>query len=109
MFSLLTGDYVCGDGLEKAWMKTTSLNGTDGSGSVMIWGGILVCHDGKTELVTVNGSLNARQYCDEFIIPVVIPVLKRRRADILHRDNACCHVAHHTMFSPFTAVQHLDT
>ena len=30
-----------------------------GSGSVIIWGGILVCHSGKTELVTVNGRLNA--------------------------------------------------
>ena len=26
-----------------------------GGGSVMIWGGMLVCHDGKTELVNVNG------------------------------------------------------
>ena len=29
-----------------------------GSGSVMIWEEILVCHSGKTELVTVNGRLN---------------------------------------------------
>ena len=36
-----------------------------GGGSVMIWGGMLVCHSGKTELVTVNGRLNARRYCDE--------------------------------------------
>ena len=54
-----------------------------GSGSVMIWGGILVCHSGKTELVTVNGRLNARRYCDEIIIPVVILVLQRGSADIL--------------------------
>ena len=33
-----------------------------GGGSVTIWGGILVCHSGKTELVTVNGRLNARRY-----------------------------------------------
>ena len=39
-------------------------------GSEMIWGG-LVCHSGKTDLVTVNG----RRYCDEIVIPVVIPVL----------------------------------
>ena len=80
-----------------------------GGGSIMIWGGILVCHSGKTELVTVNRCLNARRYCDEIIIPVVIPVLQRRRADILQQDNANCHVAHHTIFSPFTAEQHLDT
>ena len=80
-----------------------------GSGSVMIWGGILVCHSGKTELVTVNGPLNARQYCDEIIIPVVIPVLQRGRADILQQNNARCHFVRHTMLRPFTAEQHLDT
>ena len=65
----------------------------------MIWGGILICHSGKTELVTVNGRLYARRYCDE----IIIPVLQRERADILQQDNARCHVARHTMFSPFTA------
>ena len=53
-----------------------------GGGSVMTWGGMLVCHSGKTELVTVNGRLNARRYCDEIIIPVVIAALHRGRADI---------------------------
>ena len=42
----------------------------------MIWGGILVCQSGKTELVTVNGRLNACRYCDENIIPVVIWFLR---------------------------------
>ena len=64
---------------------------------------------GKTELVTVNGRLNARRYRDEIIIPVVIPVLQTGRADILQQNNACCHVVCHTMFSPFTAEQHLET
>ena len=54
-----------------------------GGKSVMIWRGILVCHSGKTALVTVNGRLNARRYCDKITIPVVIPVLQRGRADIL--------------------------
>ena len=75
----------------------------------MIWGGILVCHSGKTELVTLNGCLNARRYCDEIFIPVVNHVLQRERADILQQDNARCHVVRHTMFSPFTAELHLDT
>ena len=79
-----------------------------GSGSVMIWGEILVCHSGKTELVTVNERLNVRRYCDEIIIPVVIPVLQRGRAEVLQQDNARCHFTRHTMFSPFTE-QHLDT
>ena len=56
-----------------------------GDGSVMIWGGILVCDSGKTEFVSVNGRLNACQYCDEIIIPVVIPVLQRGRANILQQ------------------------
>ena len=59
-----------------------------GGGSVMIWGGVLVCHSGKTELVTVNGRLNARRYCDQMLIPVVIPVLQRGRTDILQQNNA---------------------
>ena len=68
-----------------------------GGGSVMIWVGILVCH------------LNARRYCDEIIIPVEIPVLQRGRADILQQNNARCHVVRHTMFSLFTAEEHLDS
>ena len=80
-----------------------------GSGSVMIWRRIIVCHSGKTKLVTVNGRLNARRYCDEIIIPVVIPVLQRGRADILQQNNARCHVVRHTMFRVFTGEQHLNT
>ena len=79
-----------------------------GGGSVMIWGGILVYHSGKTELDTVNGRLNAHRYCDEIFNPAVIPVLQRGRANILQQNNARCHVRH-TMFSPLTAEQHLDT
>ena len=80
-----------------------------GGGCIMIWRGILVCLSGKTELVTVNGRLNARRYCDEIIIPVVIPILQRGRAGILQQNNARCHIVRHTMFSPFLAEQHLDT
>ena len=80
-----------------------------GCGSIMIWGGILVCLRGKTGLVTLNGRLNDHRYCDEIIIPVVIPVLQRGRADILQQINSRCHVVRHTMFSPFTATQHLAT
>ena len=111
MFSLLTENYGYVDGLEKACMDENNIIERDryGGGSVLIRGGILVCHSGKTELVTVNGRLNARRYCDEIIIPVVIPVLQRGRADILLQNNVRCHYVHHTMFSPFTAEQHLDT
>ena len=70
---------------------------------------MLISHSGKTELVTVNGCLNAHRYCDEIIIPVVIPVLQRGIADILQQNSAHCHVVCHTTFSPFTAEQYLDT
>ena len=80
-----------------------------GGRSVMIWGGMLVCHSGKTELVTVNGCLNAHRCCDEIVIPIVIPALQRGRADILQQNNTHCHVVCHTTFRPFTAEQHLDT
>ena len=83
--------------------------GRYGGGSVMILGGMLVCHSGKIELVTVNERLNARRYCDEVIIPVVIPVFQRGRTNILQQNNARCHVVCHTMFSFSTAEQHLDT
>ena len=80
-----------------------------GGESVMIWVGMLICQSGKTEIVTVYGRLNVRRYCNEIIIPVVIPVLQRGRVDILQQNNARCHVVCHTVFSPFTAEQHLDT
>ena len=57
----------------------------------------------------VVGRLNAPPYCDEIIIPIVIPVLQTGRADILQQDNTRCHVARHTMFGPFIAEQHSDT
>ena len=72
------------DGRLRVWRRTGESTDENniverdryGGGSAMIWGGILVCHSGKTELVTVNGRLNARRYCDEIFIPVVIPVLQ---------------------------------
>ena len=111
MFGLLTENYGYVEGLEKACMDENNIVERDsyGGGSVMIWGGILVCHSGKTVLVTVNGRLNARRYCDEIIIPVVIPALQRGRTDFLKQNNAHYHVVRHTVFSPFTAEQHLDT
>ena len=111
MFSLLTENYGYVDGLEKACVDENNIVEWDryGGGSILIWGGMLVCHSGKNELVTVNGRLNACQYWDKIIIPVVIPALQKGRADILQQNNAHSHVVRHTVFSPFTAEQHLDT
>lgn len=65
-----------------------------GGGSVMIWGGI--SYQGKTELVTVNGTLNSVRYCNEIIRPVVHPYIRDRHADTLQQDNARPHVARYT-------------
>ena len=61
------------------------------------------------KLVTANGRLNACRYGNEIINPVVILVFQRGRVAILQHDNARCYIARHTMFSPFTAEQHLNT
>ncbi len=40
--------------------------------SVMMWGGMTAA--GKTQLVVVDGNLNSRQYIDEIVRPVVVPL-----------------------------------
>ena len=92
MFSLLTEDYGYGESMDE---NNIVERDRYGGGSVMIWGEKFVCYSGKTELVSVNGRLSARRYCDEIIIPVVIPVLEGGRADIVQQNNARCHVVRH--------------
>ena len=56
-------------------------------GSVMVWGGI--SHNGKTQLVTVNGTLNAQKYRDDNLAPVVLPFMQAGNGvTILQQDNA---------------------
>ena len=45
-----------------------------GGGSVMVWGGIM--GNRKTDLVNVNGNLNAAQYIMQVLIPVTVPFVK---------------------------------
>ena len=59
-----------------------------GGGSVMVWAGI--CHDGRTQLIIVQGTLNAIKYRDDILDPIVLSFLQQRNFD----DNARCHVAH---------------
>jgi hypothetical protein len=42
-----------------------------GRGSVMVWGCIF--HDGKLDLVTIQGKLTGDQYIRDVLQPVVIP------------------------------------
>ena len=41
----------------------------------MVWGGI---HQrGRTNLIVLNGNLNARRYIDEVLLPEVVPYVRR--------------------------------
>jgi hypothetical protein len=63
-----------------------------GGGSVMVWAGI--CHDGRTQLKNVQGTLNMVKYRDDILDPIVLPFLQQRNFDhVFQHDNARCHVA----------------
>ena len=58
----------------------------------MVWGGIT--EQGKTELIVVNGNLNAQRYIDEILEPVVIPFAANHGEQfLLMDDNARPHRA----------------
>ena len=64
-------------------------------GSVMVRGGI--SHNGKTQLVTVNGTLNAQKNRDDILAPVVLPFMQAGNGvTILQQDNARPHIARAT-------------
>ena len=46
--------------------------------SVMVWWGITFKFTGRTDLYVIQNNLNARRYCDEILIPIVIPFLNRQ-------------------------------
>ena len=60
-------------------------------GSVMVWAGI--SHVGKTNLIILNGNLNAQRYRDEILAPVVIPYIQANHNAIFQQDNARPHTA----------------
>ncbi len=63
-----------------------------GGGGVMVWGGI--SNRGKTDLVFVNGNMNAQRYIDQVLHPVVQPYVANNAANItLMDDNARPHRA----------------
>lgn len=63
-----------------------------GGGGVMVWGGISMT--GKTQLLIVDGNLNAQRYRDEILDPVAIPYLQTLGPGaILQDDNARPHTA----------------
>ena len=56
----------------------------------MVWGGI--CHEHKTPLVFIDGSLTAIRYCDTILSPVVVPFVQQNNL-FFQQDNARDHVA----------------
>ena len=56
-----------------------------------------ISHNGKTQLVTVNGTLNAQKYRDDILAPVVLPFMQAGNGvTILQQDNARPHTARAT-------------
>ena len=63
-----------------------------GGGSDMVWAEI--CHDGRTQLKIVEGTLNVVKYRDDILDPIVLPFLQQRNFDhVFQHDHARCHVA----------------
>ncbi len=60
----------------------------------MVWGAI--CHNGRTELITVRGTLTSDRYCQEVIVPFVVPFIQGRNGMIFQQDNARAHSARNT-------------
>ena len=57
----------------------------------MLWGGIM--GRGKTNLIVVQGNLNAQGYINQILHPEAVPFLQRHGPAILMHDNARLHVA----------------
>ena len=63
-----------------------------GGGRVIVWAGI--CHDGRTQLQIVQGTLNVVKYRDDILDPIVLSCLQQQNFDhVFQHDNARCHVA----------------
>ena len=56
-----------------------------GGGSVLVWDGI--CHDGRTQLKIIQGTLNAVKYREDILDPIVLPF------HVFQDHNARYHVA----------------
>ena len=62
-----------------------------GGGSVMVWGGIMGRR--KTNLIVVQGNLNAQAYISQILQPEAVSFLQRHGHAILMHGNARPHVA----------------
>lgn len=62
-----------------------------GGGSIMVWGGITWTD--RTQLVLVDGNLNAVRYRDEIVDQHILPFINAHAPITLQQDNARPHVA----------------
>ena len=62
-----------------------------GGGSVMVWGGIIGRR--KTNLIVVQGNLNAQGYVSQILQPEAVTFLQKHGPAILMHDNSRPHVA----------------
>ena len=62
-----------------------------GGGSVMVWGGIMGRR--KTNLIVVQGNLNAQGFINQILHPEAVPFLQRHGPATLRHVNARPHVA----------------
>ena len=60
----------------------------------MVWGAISYAR--KTQLVSIQGKVNAARYRDEILQPHLLPAIDVRR-EIFQQDNARLHAARLTM------------
>jgi hypothetical protein len=70
----------------------------------MVWAGI--CHDGRTQLKIVEGTLNAVKYREDILHPIVLSFLQQRNFDhAFQYDNAKSYVAR--VFQDFLNQNHI--
>ena len=60
----------------------------------MVWGGI--SQNSNTDLKIMHGNLTAVRYCDEIVIPVVVPLERQQDGRMFQHDNARPHTTRHT-------------
>jgi hypothetical protein len=54
-----------------------------------------ICHDGRTQLKIVQGTLNAVKYRDDIHDPIALPFLQQRNFDhVFQHGNTRCHDTH---------------
>jgi len=65
-----------------------------GGGSVMVLGGIQ--KNGRTDVVIVRRTSTAFNFCEQMVVPYVVPYFQNHDAMIVQRDNARPHSANYT-------------